>query len=124
MCALEQIVNAQLKFQEDLGKGAGSFTSAEEQMRYIRDTCLSLNVEVAEFLQEMPWKPWCPLSGQDYDKHAAANEVADIVIFALNLWIHLGVYTPGQCTAELIRRITHKQNKNTARLKSGRNRRN
>ena len=120
----EQIISMQLKFQEDLGRGAGSFNSAEEQMQYIRDMCLGLNVEVAEFLQEMPWKPWCPLPGQKYDKHAAAEELVDIFIFALNLWIHLGAYTNGQCANELITRITRKQNKNMARLKSGRNRRN
>ena len=121
--ALERVIQTQRDYQEALGKGVDSFQSAEAKMQYIRDLCLSLNVEVTEFLQELPWKPWRKLQDQHYDKHAAADELADMMIFIINLWIHLGVYTNGACTDELLKRITQKQTKNSARLMTGRNRR-
>ena len=119
----EQMVQAQREFQEALGHGPESFQSAEAKMQYIRDLCLGLHVEVAEFLQELPWKPWRKLQDQEYDKHAAAEELVDILIFVINLWIQLGVYTKGTCADELLKRITQKQIKNSARLTTGRNRR-
>jgi len=119
---MHAVLKAQLEFQTAIGCAPESFSSGEDKMRYIRDMCLGLNVEVAEFLQEMPWKPWRPLADQKFDKFAAAEEITDMMIFVLNLWIHLGAYTKESCADELIKRITHKQVKNMARLRSGRNR--
>ena len=115
------VIATQLGHQIAMGKGPTSFDSVDEKMDYLRDLCLALNVEVSEFLQELPWKPWCPSSGQKCDEYAAGNEVVDIIIFALNLWINLGNFQPGMCADELIKRINQKQKVNLERLQSGYN---
>jgi len=56
---------------------------------YIRDISLALSVEVSEFLQELPWKPWSHNEDASYDEIKAAKEICDIIVFALVLWITL-----------------------------------
>ena len=115
------VITVQLGHQIAMGKGPTSFNSLDEKMDYLRDLCLALNIEVAEFLQELPWKPWCDSSGQKNDEYLAGNEAVDIIIFALNIWINLGNYQPGECANELIKRINQKQAVNLERLQSGYN---
>ena len=122
--SVKKLIDQVITLQTELGYPPGEFESAEAHMQYVRELCLALHVEVSEFLQEIPWKPWCTLGTQRYNPKAAAEELADVMIFTLNLWIHLGAYPKGQCADELVKQIARKQNKNTARLKSGRNRRN
>ena len=122
--SVKKLIDEQIRLQNAMGHPPGDYPSAEHKLRYLRELCLALHVEVSEFLQEIPWKPWCTLGTQRYNPKAAAEELADVMIFTLNLWIHLGAYPKGQCADELVKQIARKQNKNTARLKSGRNRRN
>ena len=112
--SLKDIMQSQLMYQVSLGRR--EFKTIEDRMNYIRDTCVALNVEVAEFLQELPWKPWRDTEDQHLDYDKAADELADVFIFALNLWITLGQYAEGKAAAELARRITSKQSINMDRL--------
>lgn len=120
---MKQIVAAQLAYQITLGNGPDSFDGQEDRMQYIRDTCLALNIEVAEFLQELPWKPWRPAYRQPCNIDKAAEELVDIIIFALNLWITLGwlFRQPDQNGALLEQMIKQKQQLNIERLTSGYN---
>ena len=122
--SVKQLIDQVVVLQTELGYPPNEFESAEKHMQYIRDLCLALNVEVTEFLQELPWKPWRVLADQKYDQKKAAEELADIMVFVLNLWVHLGAYPKDKCANELVKQVTRKQNKNAARLTSGRNRRN
>jgi len=118
---MKQIVATQLAYQIALGNGPDSFDGQEGRMQYIRDTCLALNIEVAEFLQELPWKPWRPAYRQPCNIDKAAEELVDVIIFALNLWITLGWAQPGQSGATLEQMIKQKQKTNSERLTSGYN---
>ncbi len=116
-----QSIAIQLGTQLTLGYGPDSFETEEDRMNYMRDTCLALNLEVAEFLQELPWKPWRPFEQQTYRPDKAADEIIDILIFTLNLWINFGQYPQGKCYDELMRRLDEKQYKNLSRIQSGYN---
>jgi dimeric dUTPase (all-alpha-NTP-PPase superfamily) len=59
-----------------------------DRMQYIRDLTLATHVELAEFIQELPWKPW--KNNKHYDLNAASDELADIFIFTFDLWLALG----------------------------------
>lgn len=103
---MQNIVNTQLKIQIALGHGPFS-TAAVAKMDYIRDLCLALNVEVAEILQELPWKPWRKHEDQVCDFEAARDEVSDIIIFAIDIWLQLN----HECeyTVKLVDQIKAKQ---------------
>jgi len=86
--ALDQIKS----YQKELGYNF-KYKDTEAQMDHIRDLALALNVEVAEFLGWLPFKPWRPIEGQEFDVPEAAMELIDIFFFTANLWSALGLPT-------------------------------
>jgi hypothetical protein len=80
------LIKDQVRHQDLLGY---SKLNAEERIEYIRELSLGLNIELVEFLQEMPWKPWRKIEDQHSDPVSAADELGDVFIFLLNLWIQL-----------------------------------
>lgn len=69
--------------------GKYPLTSQDEQLQYIRDLTLAAHVELTEFLQELPWKPWIKKKHQQFSTNDAAGELVDVFIFILNLWTAL-----------------------------------
>lgn len=61
--------------------------SEENQIDYVRDVTLALMKEVTEFLDEVPWKPWKATDEQNFNKYNATYEIADIIIFAIVLYL-------------------------------------
>ena len=83
---LEQVKSYQAKLGYDF-----NYETREEQMDHIRDLSLALNVEVAEFLEWLPFKPWRSIESQECNESEAAYELIDIFFFTVNLWCALGM---------------------------------
>ena len=58
----------------------------ERRIAYAKELVLALQMEIAEFMQELPWKSWKKVSDQKYDLDRARNELVDVFIFAFDLW--------------------------------------
>ncbi len=94
--------------------GAYPSPSRESQYETIRNLSLALHVEMTEFLQELPWKPWKPWYYQPNRPMKAKEELVDVFIFLLDLWLHLG----GE--AEDLMSMTHRKlDLNASRLLTG-----
>lgn len=63
--------------------------STECRLKYIRDISLSIVVEVGEFLDEVPYKPWKRIEDQPFNEVPAALEICDIIVFAIVLYVSL-----------------------------------
>lgn len=60
------------------------------RMEYLRNIVLATHVELTEFLQEVPWKPWSrDRTMTALDKIKAAEELTDVLVFILVLWATL-----------------------------------
>jgi len=59
----------------------------EEFAAYVRDNVLAATVELGEFIQELPWKPWKDGQGRPagLSREAAVYELVDVLKFWLNL---------------------------------------
>ena len=68
-----------------------SIIQPEPDIGYIRDMVLAAHIELAEVLQELPWKPWKPKDTQPNNKLNAAKEVVDTIIFCFDIIIALGM---------------------------------
>lgn len=117
--SIKQIVEDQIEHQESLGNT--EFDDLGDRMDYIRDTCVALNIELAEFMQELPWKPWRATDDQVFCPNRAAGELADVFIFAINLWITLGQYGKDDAANEFVQLIKQKQAVNRDRVQQNYN---
>lgn len=89
-----------------------------KRMSLLRDYALSLNVEVAELLQETPWKPWRLVSDQvSTSKPRVAGELTDCLVFLMNMALCLELSHEDLSEAYAQTKI-----KNKARALSGQNR--
>jgi len=61
----------------------------DDPIKYVRDLVLATHVELAELLQELPWKPWKSRETQVNNKNRALDELADVVIFAIDIYVAL-----------------------------------
>ena len=114
------IIEKQQLLQQGLNTSPEKYKLLSEQMQKIRDTCLSMNVELAELLEELPWKPWKPVEHQQLNADAALEEAVDVLIFFLDLWLYLCAFTDsGDPTTKLVEILNMKQNKNLNRIKKG-----
>lgn len=68
-----------------------NYATREEQMDHVRDLTLALNMESAEFLNWLPFKPWRPTEDQECNETEAAYELIDIFFFVANLWCAIGM---------------------------------
>lgn len=59
------------------------------RMEYLRNITLATHVELTEFLQEVPWKPWSKGKMTRVQANKAAFELADVLVFTLVLWATL-----------------------------------
>jgi len=84
---LEQLIRNIKHLQKHMGYIDFINESEENRLQYTRDVALALQKEVSEFLDEVPWKPWQSINAQHSDKNAAGNEVCDIIVFAIVLYI-------------------------------------
>lgn len=85
----------------------------KNRIEYIRNLTLAAHVELTEFLNELPWKPWKEYPDNFTDTEAASEELADVFIFLLDLWLALGT------TEDLEFIISRKIKKNIKRLDKG-----
>jgi len=74
--------------------------SEDAKIEYIRNLALALQVEIAEFMQEIPWKPWDPGVLLDGQKERAAMELVDVLVFWCDLWIALDPQIPIETAIE------------------------
>ena len=81
---------------------------------YINSLVLGAQIELAEMLQEMPWKPWRPVESQCNNISAASEELIDALIFLLDI-----AYQMGLSSSQIAHLVNRKLNTNLARLKSG-----
>ena len=79
-------------YQKKLGYD-GHYESVEHQMAHIRDLALAQNVEVAEFLEWLPYKSWRPIEDQTFNISEAAFELVDQFFFMVDMWLALGLPT-------------------------------
>lgn len=65
----------------------------DEFAEYIRNMTLAAQVELSEFIQELPWKPWrAPNTRPDeIARERAVEELIDVVHFLANLFVALNV---------------------------------
>ena len=68
-----------------------SLIKPEPDMAYVRDLVLAAHIELAEVLQELPWKPWKSKDTQPNNKLNAIKEVIDTIIFCFEIIIALGM---------------------------------
>jgi dimeric dUTPase (all-alpha-NTP-PPase superfamily) len=94
--------------QEEMGYAALIDDSTPGQMDYLRDVSLATVVEIGEFLNEVPWKPWKPLTAQSFDKVKAAEEICDILVFVIVLFISL---RPEESLETIMERVLSKVDK-------------
>lgn len=77
----------------ELQKAMGYYDLAQQsetfKMEYLRNITLATHVELTEFLQEVPWKPWSPGEMTESQKVGAAYELTDVLVFTLVLWATL-----------------------------------
>jgi len=86
---LQELIQRIKDQQKAMGYHSLCENSKDFRMSYIRDITLSLQKEVSEFLNEIPWKPWKAINKQHYDKHRAALELMDIIVFTIVLYVTL-----------------------------------
>lgn len=66
----------------------------DEFAEYVRNNVLAAQVELGEFIQELPWKPWKSFNGRpvaDAPRDRAVEELADVLHFIANLFVALRV---------------------------------
>jgi hypothetical protein len=64
----------------------------EELAEFIRWNTLAAQVELAEMLQNLPWKPWAVSRNPDMkEKLKAAEELVDVLHFVGNLFAAIGI---------------------------------
>ena len=80
---------------------------------YIRDITLALVKEAAEFLDEIPWKPWSPIEAQHCNKEKAVEEICDMFVFSTVLFLSLGT------DQSLVKALEKTLNKVDNRIKNG-----
>ena len=83
--------------------------SLADRMQYIRNISLALVKETAEFLDEVPWKPWGNITEQHFDQSAASLEVCDIMVFAIVL--HLTINPEASLEEAMERTLTKIDNR-------------
>jgi dimeric dUTPase (all-alpha-NTP-PPase superfamily) len=94
----------------------------ESKMDYIRDLVLGLQVELSEFLNEIPWKPWKSINKQNFNNIRAMEELVDCFIFLFDIWVVMQV---NQIDKEFVNKIDLEQmiknkiNYNLERLNTG-----
>lgn len=89
--ALEGLLSRKREEQALFGNPVNS-DDASARMDYFRTSALGAIVEMVEVLNEAGWKPWKQQGfGEIADPTAFAEEVADVVMFVLNVCCVAGV---------------------------------
>lgn len=92
-----------------------AYECTKPNITYIRELVLATHIELDEFINELPWKPWKPIESQPFNLECATEELADVFIFAFNLWVALESYIEKDLQAT----INSKIDKNVKRLLTG-----
>jgi hypothetical protein len=82
-----QLLNLAGELQVAATGGRPEDLEGEAFAKYVRDMVLGAQVELGEFIQELPWKPWKNDAGRpDADaRERAVEELIDVLHFVLNL---------------------------------------
>ena len=89
---LRQFIDTAVQVQADVYGVEVLQLDGEAFAEYMRTNTLAAMVELSEFLQELPWKPWKDEGRPDEDAYRrAVVELADVLIFVFNLAAALGV---------------------------------
>jgi len=113
---MEELYARILEYQKAMGYDFASRT-IEERMVMFRDYMVALQIEQVELAQELPIKPWRPLSDQDHSPNGVlAEEWVDSLFFLFDQALVL------QLTKEELREaFERKMTKNLNRIKEGYN---
>jgi len=112
---LEEALTLIKSYQKELGYDF-KYESLEARMTHIRDLALAQNVEVAEFLEWLPYKSWRNVEDQTYNIPEAALELIDQFFFMADMWFALGLQ-PKDFEAL----FKEKLNENISRIRRGYN---
>ena len=83
---VNELKNEVYNLQKQLGYIKPDMTF-EESISYVRDLALALTVEISEALNCLPWKLWKPVREQNFWRTEFTKEVADIIVFAIDLML-------------------------------------
>lgn len=86
---MQRLIDRIHQQQKDMGYTAFCAESRENQMQYVRDIALALQKEVSEVLDELPWKSWVATDKQQENTEWALNELTDVMVFNIVLWVTL-----------------------------------
>jgi hypothetical protein len=102
-------------YQKKLGYDF-EYESVEAQMEHIRNLALAQTVEVSEFLEWLPYKPWRKVEDQTFNVPEAALELVDQFFFMADMWLALGL------SPEMFEQaFEHKLEENLDRIERGYN---
>lgn len=87
---LLDVAAVQQMLEEDVFKLDLDGMNRWEWADFVRTMTLAANVELAEFLQEVGWKPWSSGDVGEYNRELALGELADALHFILNLLLAIG----------------------------------
>lgn len=101
--------------KESYGYDPASETDYENWIDYVRTQTLAAFVELGEFLQSLPWKPWGK-SKEVFaeDRDSAVEELVDVLHFIAN-----NLYALDVSDEELNEVYTRKMNVNRERMATG-----
>lgn len=108
--ALGLLLHSQQEVQKVVPPHRSWPLAPEQRASYIRDNVLALHVEADELLNETRWKPWLNGDGSIISRKAYIDEVADIILFALNL-----ANAADATGDELVQALLRKQARNVQR---------
>jgi dUTPase len=111
---LQSLADEQHAIQQLMGFNFAAMTR-DERITYVKDMQQALTVEASEALNECAWKRWAvyPETDPPIKIETYTNELADILIFTINMML------AGQITAnELARAVLAKIRINRQRIRS------
>lgn len=108
--ALGLLLHSQQEIQRTVPPHRSWPLTPEQRAGFIRDNVLALHVEADELLNETRWKPWLDGDGSIISRKAYLDEIADLLLFVLNL-----ANVADATGDELVQAVLRKQARNLAR---------
>jgi dimeric dUTPase (all-alpha-NTP-PPase superfamily) len=83
-----EIYDRQIEFEKNFFNPSG--LTLEQQVRWIKEFCLSAHDELSEVMKEVPWKEFHKYD-KLYNMDKAKEEAIDVLKYSLNICIALGM---------------------------------
>jgi len=103
-------------YQKEMGYDFNKL-SPEQRVVILRNYIVAMQVEQVEFLNEFPWKPWRPVSGQHVgSQEKIADEWVDCLFFLIDQALCVGL-----TAEEVVKAYKNKMKVNIKRITEGYN---